>query len=194
MSCLDGTTERCLSYLRNLRHLKMVSGYSTKTVRAWVNSEKRIASEWATSAGGQLSLRLLVPADPIPKAEPLWLIGELRNNTNKPITTQRPFGAFPEPRQRISLQGPAGPIKLVALFYDISGCGDYSTVPPNGSIRDSLELTTSQYLGSYQPGTYKISYHYKVDSHDVQRVKRFRDLDAIWQGSIQSETVTIRKE
>ena len=192
-SRLDGVTERGLCYLQDLSHLKRVAGFVDGTVRAWVNSEERIAGKWSRSHDGRLSLRLLVPADRLVRSTPLWVIAELRNDSSSPITTLRPFAGLDEVRQRILVEGPSGPVIFVTPLCDTpDDCMSAITILPRQSVRDFLELAPGSFLGSDQAGMYRISYRYRVAPYG--QPTRYVDADTIWQGTIQSETVTIRKE
>ncbi len=66
------------------------------------------------------------------------------------------------------------------------------TIPPRQSVRDYLKLAPSNFPGSDQAATYRISYQYRTAAY--AEPARYVDPDAIWKGQIQSESVTICKE
>jgi len=206
---LTGTQvrESDLPNLIGAKVLRAVLPFGQDVTKAWLTPGKLKAAEWATSKDGVLSLRLLVPETDIQASQPIVVLAELRNNTDKAVDVRRPLSPYTFGMAgRMDIRGPKGKVEhreLMLRMFRV-GPGAFSTMSAGEVIRDRLDLDAKIFVGSDIPGEYEIVFTYDVSVSDQRAADRlvgiyFDSLKErfgkknLWAGEICSQPITVTK-
>lgn len=194
--------ESDLSKLGSLKLLTTVDPYDPVIVRAWSFVENVKATEWAASSDGALSLRILVSAKALDPNEPIRLIAELRNNTDKDLHATRPFMRDRKVQAEcMTVTGPAGRLKYHTphgSVFLVPGSSrypppQYARVPARGYARGLIELVVKCFGGSDKPGEYGIEYIYDGTAEFLEGFCIPEKMENHWTGKIVAPKVMITK-
>jgi hypothetical protein len=165
------------------------------------------ASAWTTSDDGKLSLKIVTAHAPIRADEPVWVLAELRNDSEETLTVLRPFGdQYTAEAAGFEITGPEGEVDYSgdAPSYALGSESFTYLVPGEAvldacstdSLQDWLQLTEANHLGLGTPGQYKICFTYRATpGHDeMARLSgRFVGEARLWTGEIRTGPVTVTK-
>lgn len=169
--------------------------------------EDSSASAWATSDDGKLSLRIVAAHGPIRADEPVWMLAELRNDSDQPLAVLRPFGDRYEARAiGFEITGPDGKVRYEGPTPTyVLGTDSFSYLAPSEVLLDSwstdafqdwMSLTNENHAGLGTLGRYSVRYTYKATpSHQemAKQSRRFGDQERLWMGEIRTDAVTVSK-
>ena len=165
------------------------------------------ASAWAASDDGKVSLRIVAAHGPIGADEPVWVLAELRNDSDETLAVLKPFGdRYKAEAAGFEIVGPNGKVRYEGPEPDyVLGADAFTLLPPGRPLLESssvdalqewLPLTPQNHPGLSEPGRYTIRYTYRAtpgDQEMAQQSRRFVGRERIWTGEIRSGAVTVTK-
>jgi len=143
-------------------------------------------SEWAASEDGILSIRLCSPQKSYPRGEPFILVAELRNDSEKPVSVQRPFDD--EHAARAHITGPKGRVKYVGWeIYRVAPPPRTAMLQPGKTVEGRIRLRLEDYDSLDVPGTYQVTCAYRFAEWRGEEEKR----PAHWSGTIKTRAIEL---
>jgi RNA polymerase sigma factor (sigma-70 family) len=141
---------------------------------------------WVKSEDGVLALRFTIKP-----GEPFELTASLRNLSDKPVNVLRPFGDETAARMAwIDIRGPQGQLKCNIPHEDNNHPLVFTRLEPGETIKDTLKIDSSQYLGLHRPGRYTITFEYTFEGNG-DKVAEQQGLLNVWRGKIRSKPVVL---
>ena len=123
-----------------------------------------LPGEWVTSDNGDLSLRLRVKSALLATQDSIFVIAEIRNNRQHPVTILRPLGdlqlvAF---ASQVKVWGEHGQIEYIGPIADLYGLNKTSfiTLEAKEITTDTLELSVADFAELGKSGSYAVRYDY----------------------------------
>lgn len=133
-----------------------------------------VASAWAVSNDGVLSLRLLTPKWRTAPGEKVVLFVEVWNNTDEPVTIFCPYGSSEGTWPNIRLTRPDG-VQVPGLEPPGRSLGrsQFWVLGPGMKCLDSMELGAVPFRGLDQVGRHTIEFSYVVDQRHISLLERY---------------------
>lgn len=165
------------------------------------------ASTWSTSDDGKLSLRIVTAHGPISADEPVWVLAELRNDSDENLAVLRPFGdQYEAESSGFEIAGPDGKVDYGGpkLTY-VLGADAFTYLVPGealletwstDALQDWLQLTEANRPGLGEPGRYTIRFNYRATPSHQEMAKqsgRFVGQKRLWTGEIRTGHVAVTK-
>jgi len=165
------------------------------------------ASAWTSSEDGKLSLRIVTAHAPIRADEPVWVLAELRNDSDETLTVLKPFGdQYEAEASGFEITGPDGKVSYggPTLEYTL-GADAFTYLVPGESmletwstdaLQDWLRLTEANYPGLGMPGQYKICFTYRATASHQDMAKqsgRFVGQENLWTGEICTDPAAVTR-
>jgi hypothetical protein len=149
---------------------------------------------WVDSVDGVLSLRLGAPDTTVDGEDPITVVVELRNNSDKPVNVLRPFADANACASWFDLNGPQGAIDYTGGVpsYPL-GLNSFTELAPGKSIYGWQDLIEQCFEGSELSGHYTVRFKYAVGSGHRESAQRM-GLENVWTGEIRSRAVTVMRE
>lgn len=153
--------------------------------------------QWIDADGRLLALRLSPASQTVAKGASIKITAQLRNTGTAPITVLRPFGDryFAKAagmkvwnhERRILYSGATPTYPL--------GPSAFAVIPAGATIEDHLELTTDDFAGIEEPGTYDLRYDYSYDGRgDSTAAAGESGIRGAWHGTISSREILVTRK
>lgn len=145
-------------------------------------------SGWCKSDDGTISACFSTDKTTFGTNEILTVRCAIRNNTDKSITIQRPFGdTFYAHSTGINFLGPTGAISYTGEMKEyVLGTSSFIELSPHTVADETLDLPADIFPGLGSQGLYVISYVFISNGYPKQTPP-----DNFWQGRIRTGPITI---
>ncbi len=168
----------------------LASGQSQPTPQALDSS-----AEWVDSDNGDLSLRQRVKSALLTTQDSIFVIAEIRNNRNGPVTILRPCGDHYEAvaggikiwteKAKVKYTGPK-------WDYDLNKTA-FTVLEAKAIVTETLELQVSDFVEIGKVGSYAVRYDYSYQGGWDDIVAK-QGVKGVWHGSICSREVQVKRK
>ena len=148
----------------------------------------KILSEWNDSTDGKVSMCLTINKTTFTPSENIVIRCAIRNNTEKTLLIQRPFGdGFYALSAGLHIIGPEGELEYYGPMKEyILGMDSFQELKPGMVIDETFEISKKSFRSLGDRGLYRIRYRYLSTGYP----KRPKP-DKLWEGNIDSNAVSV---